>query len=135
MVAAGGMAPLLSRDVRDHVITVAARVLLAVLFVCAGATLVAGFVGSWLASRTAGIDAASSTIVLSGVVILLALASRTARGREFGWLTYPVCVAAAVKLLLVDFAVSSATTMFISLAAYGLALTMAATLMKGRERP
>ena len=135
LVAACGMAPLLwLRRVREQVFASAARVLLALLFVCAGATIAASVVDGWLVSRTAGIAAASSTIVLSGVVTLLALASRSSRGREFAWLTYPVCVATALKLLLVDFSVSSATTMFLSLGAYGLALTMAATLMKGRDR-
>jgi hypothetical protein len=133
-VAVAGLVPLLlSRPLNQRGVALIARLLLACVVVGAAATLGAGLIGAKLAHRSPGLAAASSTIVLTGVVALLVLASRSPRGREFAWLTYPVCAAGAVKLLLVDFAASGASTMFLSLAAYGLALTMAATQIKRRD--
>jgi hypothetical protein len=90
----------------------------------------------WLAGTPPepGALATVRTGVLAGVAVLLATASRTERGREVGWLLYPVLALGGFKLLAEDLRFSRAATLFLALAFYGLAL-LAAPQLSRRDRP
>jgi hypothetical protein len=103
----------------------AARCLIAALALWAiagGAVYAAGSVlhrapgwdPSWLATLRTGVAVAAT--------LAAAYASRDGRWREAGWLTYPLLVLLGAKLLLSDFPSGRPLTLFLALAAYGLAL-------------
>jgi len=66
--------------------------------------------------------------MLSATAIVLAVVKRLPFGGELGWLAYPVLLAAALKLPIEDFRVSSPATLFVALAAFGTALILTAQL-------
>jgi predicted membrane protein DUF2339 len=78
----------------------------------------------------AGTLATVRTAVVSLAVIALALARRTRRALELGWLLYPVLVAGGLKLLAEDLRYSRASTLFVALALYGGALIVAPRLAR-----
>lgn len=107
-----------------------ARVVLAALAVLGGAGLLIAVLAPLLAGTPpdAGVLATVRTGVLAGVAVLLASASRAKRGRELGWLLYPVLAIGGVKLLVEDLRFSRPATLFLALALYGAALVAAARL-------
>jgi hypothetical protein len=82
----------------------------------------------------AGTLATVRTAVVAGAAVLLAACARTDRFAELGWLTYPVLLTGAAKLLVEDFRHSRPATLFLALALYGAALVVAPRLMKGGAR-
>jgi hypothetical protein len=106
----------------------AARLMLAVfvLWAISGALvylLAAAFQGApgwgpaWLATLR--------TVIAVGITIGVAYASRHDAWREAGWLTYPLLVLLGAKLLTSDVPSGRPLTLFLALAAYGLALIAA----------
>jgi hypothetical protein len=83
-----------------------------------------GWDASWLATLRTGIAVAATLGV--------AYASRDRGWREAGWLTYPLLVLVGMKLLLSDFPSGRPLTLFLALAAYGLALIAAPRAQRGR---
>jgi hypothetical protein len=87
--------------------------------------------------RVPGWDAAWLATVRTGVAVAATLgasyASRRDAWREAAWLAYPLLVLLGAKLALSDFPAGRPLTLFIALAAYGLALIV--TPRAGRERP
>jgi hypothetical protein len=77
---------------------------------------------------SSGALATARTVVLSLAAVLVALAGRSVRLVEMRWLVSPLLVAAAIKLVLEDFARSTASTFFVSLAVYGTALIVTTRL-------
>ena len=74
--------------------------------------------------------ASLKTVTLSCAAVALALVRRRPFGGELGWLAYPVMIAGGVKLLVEDLRVSSPSTLFIALAAYGTALLLTARIAR-----
>ena len=66
--------------------------------------------------------AALRTTVLSASAVALAFASRQKRWPEARWLVYPVLIMVGAKLLVEDFPNGQPATLFVSLAAVGMAL-------------
>jgi hypothetical protein len=83
-----------------------------------------------LLGRSSGALATARTVVLSLAAVLAALAGRSVRLAELRWLVAPLLVAAAIKLALEDFARSTASTFFVSLAVYGTALIVTTRLVQ-----
>jgi hypothetical protein len=86
------------------------------------------------AAPSAGTVATVRTVVLALGSLLLAWSARHERMREWGWLVYPVLLAAALKLLLEDLRVSSAASLVVAFAVYGLALILAPRLLRDASR-
>ncbi len=90
-----------------------------------------GALGSWLSA-----DAGASAVVRTGVLatLALALAFVSARGTlpELGWLVYPLVAMGGLKLVMQDLREGRPATLVLSLTLYGLVLTIAPRLMKGR---
>lgn len=100
----------------------------------------AGLIVAWLVSRFAGtpgvdadpgIVATLRTVVLASVAVAVAWAGRHARFPDVGWALYPILVLTAVKLVVEDFPRSRPATLFVALAAYGVALILAPRLGRG----
>jgi len=94
------------------------------------ATLIQVLAGRGVAA-TPGVVATTRTVILAGASIGLAWAARFERLREWGWLVYPILLGIALKLLFEDLRASSAATLFIAFAAYGVALAFAPRLLRG----
>lgn len=107
-------------------------VVAALLVVSAAGMLVALLVPRL--AGTPGVDAAPGvvatirTVVLAIVVMTVAWAGRHTRLSELGWWLYPLLVLTAVKLLFEDFPRSQPATLFVALAAFGIALIVAPRL-------
>ncbi len=117
------------------VLATAGRFLLAgVVVVCAG-TAVLLTIGPALAGvpADAGVFASMKTVVLAAAALLLALGSRWPRLVEFDRLVLPVLVVGGLKLVLEDFRASDPSTLFIALAAYGVALVLGPRLKSTRR--
>ena len=84
--------------------------------------------GGWLAAD-AGASAAARTAVLSALALGLAAAARRVSLPELGWLVYPVLFVVGLKLLAEDLKDGRPATLVMSLALYGLALTLAPRLL------
>ena len=106
----------------------AGRFILSVLFVWVFAGTIVDVLGisfrhastwdpAWLATLR--------TVVIVVITLGVAYASRRSAWREAGWLTYPLLVVLGAKLLLSDFPSGRPVTLFIALAAYGIALIAA----------
>ncbi len=104
------------------------RLILSMLFVWVFAGAVVHVLGSSF-RHTGGWDAAWLATLRTVVVVLTTLGvaylSRRSAWREAGWLTYPLLVVLGAKLLLSDFPSGRPVTLFIALAAYGIALIAA----------
>ena len=138
IVAACALTALAIRPVRPERFApgvAAARLALAglALWLTAGAAVYAansllqrlpGWDPSWLATLRTGVAVAATLAV--------AYASRDEGWREAGWLTYPLLVVLGVKLLLSDLPSGRPLTLFLALAAYGLALIAAPRAQRGR---
>ena len=105
------------------------QLLLAAIVVAAVAKLVhAGAwasAGSWLAGDP-GAAAAVRTAVLAALALGLAVLARRRALPELGWLVYPLIVLGGLKLLLQDLRDGRPATLVLSLALYGLVLTLRA---------
>jgi hypothetical protein len=73
---------------------------------------------------SAGSLASLRTVLLSSAVVLLGVAARWPQTAIFSRLVYPALALGAVRLVLDDFQHSSASTLFIALACFGLALVL-----------
>jgi hypothetical protein len=109
------------------------------LLVWSGAGAAIAFVTSLLVHATggpadAGIVATIRTGVLAGCAVLLAWTGQHERLHESAWLLYPVLAAGGIKLLVEDLPVSKPASLFVALAAYGLAL-IAAPRLSHHRRP
>jgi hypothetical protein len=106
----------------------AARLLLSVLVLWAAAgMLVYGLTSALgrLPGWGPGWLATARTIVAVAVTLGTAYASRRDGWREAGWLTYPLLVLLGAKLLISDVPSGRPLTLFLALAAYGIALIAA----------
>jgi hypothetical protein len=115
------------------------RAFMIALLVWSGAGAAVAFVTSSIVHATgapadAGIVATVRTGILAGCAILLAWTGHHERFRESAWLLYPVLAAGGIKLLVEDLPVSKPATLFVALAAYGLAL-IAAPRLSHHRRP
>jgi hypothetical protein len=79
--------------------------------------------------------AALRTMIAVAVTLALAYASRRDAWREAGWLTYPMLVIVGAKLLTSDVPSGHPLTLFLALAAYGIALIAAPRARRSRPRP
>jgi hypothetical protein len=87
--------------------------------------------GGWLAAD-AGAAAALRTAVLGALALGLALLARRHALPELGWLVYPLIALGGLKLLLQDLRDGRPATLVLSLALYGIVLTLAPRLLKPR---
>jgi hypothetical protein len=71
------------------------------------------------------------TGILVAATLALARMARHERGREAGWLMYPLLVLTGVKLVFVDFPIGRPETLFAALALYGTALIAAPRMWRG----
>lgn len=115
------------------------RAFMIALLVWSGAGAAIAFVTSLLVHATggpadAGIVATIRTGVLAGCAVLLAWTGQHERLHESAWLLYPVLAAGGIKLLVEDLPVSKPASLFVALAAYGLAL-IAAPRLSHHRRP
>ena len=78
----------------------------------------------------AGVIATVRTSVLAAAALALAWTGRSERFRESSWLLYPVLAAGGLKLLVEDLPRSRPATLFIALALYGGALSVAPRLVR-----
>jgi hypothetical protein len=86
---------------------------------------------SGTAGFDAGVVATIRSVVIAATVILAAAFARLDRGREAGWLVYPLLALGGVKLIVDDIPHSLPATLFVALAAYGIALIVAPRLRSG----
>jgi len=86
-------------------------------------TLVLGH-GMGLGADNAGVLATMRTALLSGLAVLAAWLHRPGAFSSVGTLAYPLLAAIGLKLALTDLRVSTAATLFIALACYGVALVL-----------
>jgi hypothetical protein len=111
------------------------QLLLAAVVVAAVAKLVHagawGSAGTWLAGDP-GAAAAVRTAVLAALALGLAVLARRGALPELGWLVYPLIALGGLKLLLQDLRDGRPATLVLSLALYGLVLTLAPRLLKPR---
>ncbi|HXY39694.1 MAG TPA: hypothetical protein VEQ10_08495 [Vicinamibacteria bacterium] len=111
------------------------QLLLAVLVVLsavkAAQIAIWGLLGGVL-PQDAGVSAVVRTAVLAALALALAGVARRGELPELGWLVYPLLVLGGMKLLLQDLRDGRPATLVISLALYGLVLTLAPRLMKPR---
>lgn len=126
-----GVVALASAPVRDGILPVGtsiSRVLLALLVVwttsgaivhvaASGLQQIAGWDAGWLGTLRTAVTVAATFAV--------AYASRRSAWREAGWLTYPLLVGLGLKLLAADLPSGRPVTLFVTLAAYGVALIAA----------
>jgi hypothetical protein len=84
------------------------------------------------AAADAGVVATIRTATLAAAAVALAWAGQRDRFRESAWLLYPVLAAGGIKLLIEDLPLSKPATLFVALAAYGLALIAAPRLSHHR---
>ncbi|HUL74002.1 MAG TPA: hypothetical protein VLT86_12930 [Vicinamibacterales bacterium] len=109
-----------------------AEIFAATLLIVGAGSVLLRVVGQTLAGTPAdpGVLATSRSVVLAGAAMLLPLAARLPRLAPLRWFVYPVLVAGGVKLLVDDFPHSRPATLFVALAAYGVALAVAPRLRK-----
>jgi hypothetical protein len=111
------------------------RVVYAVLLI----VLTAGLVSAGLTRLVAGsppdpgIAATIRTVVLAATALCLAIGTQHERCLELGWLAYPTLAAGAIKLLVEDFRQSEPATLFVALAAYGVALVAVPRIAANRS--
>jgi hypothetical protein len=86
-------------------------------------TLAMGRAAGW-EHADAGVLATARTAVLSGLAVLAAWLHRPGPFSSIGVLAYPLLAAIGIKLVLMDLRVSTAATLFIALACYGVALVL-----------
>jgi hypothetical protein len=90
----------------------------------------AGFVtlalgrGAGLGAEDAGVLATVRTALLSGLAVLAAWLHRPGAFSSIGTLAYPLLAVIGIKLALTDLRVSTAATLFVALACYGVALVL-----------
>jgi hypothetical protein len=111
-------------------ITALARLVLAtVLVVSVGTWLLVLVSGGLLGDAPAlGRVAMLRSLILAAAVVILAAAGRFHYGRALGRLALPVLAAGGVKLLAADLWHSEPLQLFVTLAAYGLALMVSSKL-------
>jgi hypothetical protein len=111
------------------------QVLLALVVVlAAGKAAHAGLcwaLGGWL-STDAGASAVARTAVLATLALALAYVAGRGTLPELGWLVYPLVALGGLKLLIQDLREGRPATLVLSLALYGLVLTLAPKLMRPR---
>jgi hypothetical protein len=90
-----------------------------------------GALGGWLSSD-AGASAVARTAVLATLALALAYVAGRGTQPELGWLVYPLVALGGLKLLLQDLREGRPATLVLSLALYGLVLTLAPRLMRPR---
>lgn len=117
------------------VLATAGRFLLAGVVVVSAGTAVLLTTGPALAGAPAdaGVLASMKTVVLAAAAVLLALGSRSRRLVELDRFVLPVLVVGGLKLVLEDFRASDPSTLFIALAAYGVALVLGPRLKSTRR--
>ena len=77
-----------------------------------------------LGLEDAGVLATVRTALLSGLAVLAAWLHRPGAFSSIGTLAYPLLAIIGIKLALADLRVSTAATLFIALACYGIALVL-----------
>lgn len=80
--------------------------------------------GAGLGAEDMGVLATVRTALLSGLAVVAAWLHRPGPFSSIGTLAYPLLAAIGLKLALTDLRVSSAATLFIALACYGVALVL-----------
>ena len=136
-IAALAIAPRRDAGALGHGIA-AARLGLSAVVLCtvAGPTV---YLAASLLQQTSGWDAAWLATLRTAVIVLMTLAvarvSRQIAWREAGWLIYPLLVVLGAKLLLSDLPSGRPVTLFIALAAYGIALITAPRALRHRSQP
>lgn len=115
--------PLVTGVPRDG-FSVSGRVMMAGILAAGAACVALAVAGPVFAGRQAspGVLATVRTVILAASVVVLARIGREAPFRELAWIAYVLLIACGLKILLDDLPHSRATTLFIALAAYGLAL-------------
>lgn len=81
-----------------------------------------------------GVLASIRTAAMIAATLMVARAGRTEAGREAGWLMYPLLILTGVKLGFADFLQGRPSTLFVSLALYGLALIVGPRLLRRADR-
>jgi hypothetical protein len=120
-IAAFAAAP--RRPERFGAAVTVSRLLLAVIVVWSAGGVLVRLVGgsvsdpAWLATLR--------TVISVSAALAIASRSRRDAWREAAWLTYPLLVVLGLKLLVSDFPSGRPVTLFIALAAYGIALIAA----------
>jgi len=127
VLAATLAALLIPRSLRHEepsAMAMAARLALALTLSAGLSTALVLQLGPWLAGAIPdpGVTATIKSIILAATTFTVGLASRGPRFRELSWLTYALMGAGALKMLLEDFPVSSPSTLFIALGAFGAVL-------------
>ena len=104
--------------------SVSGRVMMAGILAAGAACVALAFAGPVFAGRpaSAGVLATVRTVILAASVAVLARIGRAVTFRELAWIAYVLLIVCGAKILLDDLPHSRATTLFIALAAYGLAL-------------
>jgi hypothetical protein len=126
-------APAVTRLDRDG-FSVTARVLIGALLACGAACLALLAAGPVMAGRppAPGVLATVRTVILTASAVLLARLGRGSRWRELGWIAYAALAFTGLKILIEDVPRSQAATLFIALAAYGLALILTPRMMRSQ---
>ncbi len=111
----------------------AARVLLAACLASGVGSLVVFWVGPLIAGHPpdAGVLATTRTVILAAAVVILARLGRAPHRRELVWIAYAALTVGAARIVLEDLRVSEAATLFIALAAYGVALIATPRMASG----
>lgn len=81
-----------------------------------------------------GALASMRTAAMIAATLLVARAGGTVAGREAGWLAYPLLILTGAKLALADFLQGRPSTLFVSLALYGIALIVVPRLLRRPDR-
>jgi hypothetical protein len=128
------VAPALARLERNG-FSVTARVLIGSLVTGSLASLLLLATGPFLAGRppAPGVVATVRTVILTASAVLLARLGWAPRWRELAWLAYAALALGGLKILIEDLPRSQAATLFIALAAYGLALIVTPRLTRSQE--
>ena len=104
----------------------------AMLSVVLSGTVLVLVIGPWLGGSTPdpGVVATLKSVILVLATLGVAYASRAPRFGELRWLTYALLGLGGMKILFEDFPVSSPSTLFVALAAYGAALIVVPKVVK-----
>lgn len=92
----------------------------------------------WSASGAGASNGAAHAVIATAAISAVAVGVAAVAGRpafrELAWLTYPLLIVGAAKLLLGDLRVGNAGTLFVGFACYGAALILAPRLLHGTRR-
>ncbi len=108
------------------------RLVLGALVLLAAAALGVRLGRTILPAPAPHVMAAIRSVVLTGCAVALVVAGRRTRLRELAWLVYPVIALGGIKLVVEDLPRGRPVTLFVGLAAYGIALMLASRTFRGR---